>query len=49
VELRELELVLVHQNHTQNNLHKHGEFGEQRKPPQCSSAQRLNLVSAQRP
>ena len=49
MELRELELVLVHQNHAKYNLDKHGEFGKQSKPPQCSGAQRLNLVSAQRP
>jgi len=49
MKFRELEFVLVHQNHTKNYLDKHGEFGEQRKPPQRSSAQRLNLVSTQRP
>ena len=49
VKLRKFELVFVHQNHTQNNLNKHGELGEQRKPPQCSGSQRLNLVSTQRP
>ena len=49
MELRELELVLVHQNHAKYNLDKHGEFGKQSKPPQCSGAQRLNLVSTQRP
>ena len=49
VKLRKLKLVFVHQNHTEYHLDKHGEFGEQRKPPQRSSAQRLNLVSTQRP
>ena len=49
VKLRKFELVFVHQNHTQNNLNKHGQFGKQRKPPQRSGTQRLNLVSTQRP